>query len=79
MSDILQEVDGRSKLAGTNKFELLIFRLERGSKFPCPGILRHQRIEALACTRDGKGHPVNGSILPNNASVLNGAPHPLDI
>ena len=46
MSDILQEVDGRSKLAGTNKFELLIFRLERGSKFPCPGILRHQRINA---------------------------------
>ena len=27
MSDILQEVDERSKLAGTNKFELLIFRL----------------------------------------------------
>ena len=27
MSDVLQEVDERSKLAGTNKFELLIFRL----------------------------------------------------
>jgi two-component system chemotaxis response regulator CheV len=27
MSDTLQEVDERSKLAGTNKFELLIFRL----------------------------------------------------
>ncbi len=27
MSDVMQEVDERSKLAGTNKFELLIFRL----------------------------------------------------
>jgi two-component system chemotaxis response regulator CheV len=27
MSEILQEVDARSKLAGTNKFELLVFRL----------------------------------------------------
>ncbi len=27
MSDLLQEVDGRSMLAGTNRFELLIFRL----------------------------------------------------
>jgi two-component system chemotaxis response regulator CheV len=27
MSDVLREVDERSKLAGTNKFELLIFRL----------------------------------------------------
>lgn len=27
MSDVLQEVDERSRLAGTNKFELLIFRL----------------------------------------------------
>lgn len=27
MSDVLQEVDERSKLAGTNKFELLVFRL----------------------------------------------------
>ena len=30
MSDVMQEVDERSKLAGTNKFELLIFRLGRG-------------------------------------------------
>ncbi len=27
MSDLMQEVDSRSKLAGTNRFELLIFRL----------------------------------------------------
>jgi two-component system, chemotaxis family, chemotaxis protein CheV len=27
MSDVMREVDERSKLAGTNKFELLIFRL----------------------------------------------------
>ncbi len=27
MSNVMQEVDERSKLAGTNKFELLIFRL----------------------------------------------------
>jgi two-component system chemotaxis response regulator CheV len=27
MSDVMQEIDERSKLAGTNKFELLIFRL----------------------------------------------------
>ena len=45
MSDILQEVDGRSKLAGTNKFELLIFRLGEELKFPCPGILRHQYVQ----------------------------------
>ncbi|WP_437557744.1 hypothetical protein [Acidithiobacillus sulfuriphilus] len=45
MSDILQEVDGRSKLAGTNKFELLIFRLGEELKFPCRGILRHQYVQ----------------------------------
>ncbi len=27
MSEVMQDVDERSKLAGTNKFELLIFRL----------------------------------------------------
>lgn len=32
MSEILQEVDERSRLAGTNKFELLLFRLGE-----CPG------------------------------------------
>ncbi len=31
MSSILQEVDERSRLAGTNKFELLLFRLGEGS------------------------------------------------
>ena len=32
MSDMIQEVDERSKLAGTNKFELLIFRLGEDAK-----------------------------------------------
>jgi two-component system, chemotaxis family, chemotaxis protein CheV len=32
MSDVIQEVDERSKLAGTNKFELLIFRLGEDEK-----------------------------------------------
>ena len=30
MSAVLQEVDERSRLAGTNKFELLLFRLGEG-------------------------------------------------
>ena len=32
MSDVIQDVDERSKLAGTNKFELLIFRLGEDAK-----------------------------------------------
>lgn len=32
MSDVIQDVDERSKLAGTNKFELLIFRLGQDAK-----------------------------------------------
>ena len=32
MNDVIQEVDERSKLAGTNKFELLIFRLGEDAK-----------------------------------------------
>ena len=32
MTDVMQEVDERSRLAGTNKFELLIFRLGEDRK-----------------------------------------------
>jgi len=32
MNDMMQEIDERSKLAGTNKFELLIFRLGEDKK-----------------------------------------------
>ncbi len=32
MTSVMQDVDERSRLAGTNKFELLVFRLGKDAK-----------------------------------------------
>ena len=44
MNEVMQEVEERSKLAGTNKFELLIFRLGQDQKLTHPRDLWHQRV-----------------------------------